>query len=119
MRILVVDDSSVSRFVLRGLLAGHEVDEADGADHAAAMLAAGPYDLVVCDQLMGAGTGLELLRRWRAGGVGTPVLMVSAGSESVAAEVRDAIAPLGRVLFLPKPLDAAAFRDAIRTLTEG
>jgi two-component system response regulator MprA len=80
MRILVVDDEpAVLRAVRRGLvLAGYEVELAEGGEEALAALAAAAPDAVVLDVLMPGVDGLEVCRRLRAAGDRTPVLMLTA-----------------------------------------
>ena len=80
MRILVVDDEpAVLRAVRRGLvLAGYEVELAEGGEEALAALAAAPPDAVVLDVLMPGVDSLEVCRRLRAAGDRTPVLMLTA-----------------------------------------
>ncbi len=80
MLVLVVeDDPSVSRFLVRGLREeGYEVDTcADGAS-ALAQATAQPYDLIVLDWALPELDGLSLLRAWRARGLAAPVLMLTA-----------------------------------------
>ncbi len=61
--ILVVDDDSVTRVVLRVMLerSGAEVVEADSVDAARTVLADADFDLVICDYVMPDANGLDLL----------------------------------------------------------
>ena len=61
--ILVVDDDSVTRVVLRVMLerSGAEVVEADSVDAARSVLADTDFDLVICDYVMPDANGLDLL----------------------------------------------------------
>ena len=61
--ILVVDDDSVTRVVLRVMLerSGAEVVEADSVDAARSVLADADFDLVICDYVMPDANGLDLL----------------------------------------------------------
>ena len=61
--ILVVDDDSVTRVVLRVMLerSGAEVVEADSVDAARSVLADAVFDLVICDYVMPDANGLDLL----------------------------------------------------------
>jgi two-component system, OmpR family, response regulator len=80
MRVLVAEDDAGLRSVLeRGLREhGYVVDAvADGAA-ALAHLRAYPYEVVVLDWRMPEVTGIEVVRRMRAGGDRTPVLMLTA-----------------------------------------
>ena len=67
MRVLIVDDSSAIRFMLRVLLedAGMQVEEASGGGEALGRLgriAMPPLDAIVLDQRMPDVTGLEVAR---------------------------------------------------------
>jgi len=78
-RILVVDDDPALRRSLDRVLrlAGYEITLADGGAAALAGLPAG-FALVVLDLAMAPPDGLEVLRRMRAGGDATPVLILTA-----------------------------------------
>ncbi|MDF3839693.1 response regulator transcription factor [Cupriavidus basilensis] len=80
MRILIVEDDARGRhFLSRGLgESGHIVDTAEDGATGLAMASEGIYDVVVTDRLLPALDGVELVRRLRAGGNATPVLMLSA-----------------------------------------
>jgi two-component system response regulator MprA len=79
-RVLVVDDDpALRRTVERVLrLADYEVRLAEGGREALDALAAEEFALVVLDVAMPPPNGLEVLRRLRAGGDVTPVLMLTA-----------------------------------------
>jgi len=79
-RVLVVDDDpALRRTVERVLrLADYEVALAEGGREALDTLASEEFALVVLDVAMPPPDGLEVLRRLRAGGDVTPVLMLTA-----------------------------------------
>ena len=63
-RVLVVDDEPLVRQLLGDLLRPHhDVDVADSADAALAALAAGSFDVILCDVMMPGTNGMELYRR--------------------------------------------------------
>ena len=71
MKILVVDDFSTMRRIVRNLLvelgfSNPLIQEADDGDNAIAMLRSMPFDLVVTDWNMPNMTGIDLLRAIRA-----------------------------------------------------
>jgi two-component system response regulator MprA len=80
VRVLVVDDEPAVRTAVRRalVLAGYEVDQAEGGQAALSNLAARPPDALVLDVLMPDVDGLEVCRRLRAAGDHTPVLMLTA-----------------------------------------
>ena len=66
-RILIVDDSSMSRRIVRAILesAGHEVTEAADGMAALERYALDKPDLVLLDMVMGGMYGLEVLQKLR------------------------------------------------------
>lgn len=84
MRVLVVEDEPrMSELLHRGLTEdGHIVDVgASGAD-ARELVRYSDYDVIVLDWGLPDVDGLSLLRQWRAQGVTTPVLMLTARGTS-------------------------------------
>jgi two-component system chemotaxis response regulator CheY len=83
MRILIVDDYSTMRRIVRNLLEqiGHEdVDEAEDGTSALEKLQATTYDLIISDWNMEPMTGYELLKQVRADEKlkATPFILVTA-----------------------------------------
>lgn len=78
-RILVVDDDPDLRSLLALLLlgAGYRVTCAEDGEAGWDALCASSYDGVITDQEMPRLTGLELLRRIRAGPLRLPVILIS------------------------------------------
>ena len=82
MRLLLVEDHVPLADELLASLTqqGYAVDWlADGRD-AAYQGASEPYDLIILDLGLPGKPGLEVLREWRAGGLATPVLILTARS---------------------------------------
>lgn len=80
MRLLLVEDSvGLAYELLAGLQhQGYAVDWlADGRD-AARQGSCEPYDLMILDLGLPGKSGLEVLREWRAQGLSTPVLVLTA-----------------------------------------
>ena len=66
--VLVVDDSSTMRTILRGMLARlgfRSIEEAESGEAALAMLRSRSFSLVISDWNMGAMSGHDLLREFR------------------------------------------------------
>ncbi len=80
MRILVVeDDEHLSGQLMRALeAAGHAVDRAGDGEEAQFLGETEPYDAVVLDLGLPRRDGLSVLRAWRAGDIGVPVLVLTA-----------------------------------------
>ena len=120
-RILVADDDTSVRALLRTLLVreGYDVTEAANGQAALATIdERGPFDLLVLDVQMPAGDGLEVTRRARANPATalTPVILVTG-----LGALEDKVAGLdaGATDFLTKPFEApellARIRAALRT----
>lgn len=80
MRLLVAeDDRELSQRLREGLVqAGFAVDVADNGIDAEHLGNTEPYDAVVLDLGLPGRAGLEVLRRWRAGGNAVPVIVLTA-----------------------------------------
>lgn len=80
MRLLIVEDEpTLAHHLLRGLRGeGYEADHGKTVAEAGALAAAGDYDLAVIDLKLPDGSGLDLLRRWRAEEKHLPVLVLTA-----------------------------------------
>jgi two-component system OmpR family response regulator len=115
MRILVVeDDVKLAGLLRRGLTEeGHATDVASTGDEALWMAEAVEYDAIVLDLMLPGIDGIELCRRWRADGVGAPVLMLTARD---AVEDRVAGLDAGADDYLPKPFSFAELLARLRAL---
>jgi two-component system OmpR family response regulator len=80
MRVLLVEDEPTLRAQLRGALhgAGYVVDEAADGRDAQHLGQTEPFDAVVLDLGLPHLDGLSVLQRWRAAGLATPVLILTA-----------------------------------------
>jgi two-component system, chemotaxis family, protein-glutamate methylesterase/glutaminase len=120
-RILVVDDSAVTRSLLRTVICTDPSLEVAGsaADGSAALQAidsVGP-DLVLLDVEMPNLDGLATLRTLRARGWQTPVIMVSAVTLRGARVTIEALAS-GASDYVTKPANQADRETAIRVLAQ-
>lgn len=84
-RILVVDDDLELRALLQRFLSEHgfQVRSADGGKAMDAALRRHPADVIVLDLMMPGEDGLAVLRRLRAGGDQTPVIMLTARGDPI------------------------------------
>jgi DNA-binding response OmpR family regulator len=78
-RILVVEDDILIRQLntVALLRSGYDVDAAEDGDAAWKALSADCYDLVITDNSMPKVTGIELLKKMRAGRMELPVIMAT------------------------------------------
>ncbi|MCP3671189.1 MAG: chemotaxis protein CheY [Gammaproteobacteria bacterium] len=120
MKILVVDDFSTMRRIIKNLLRdlGYtNTEEADDGITALPMLQTGRFDFLVTDWNMPGMTGLDLLKEVRkdASLVGMPVLMVTA--ESKREQIIEA-AQAGVNGYVVKPFTAATLKEKIDKIFE-
>ena len=114
MRVLVVDDDLSVRETLSELLrvTGHSVTTAGTFEEAAALLQnVAAWDVMLVDQILPGGNGLDLAAQARAGGIGA---VVCSGHPQ---EIAD-LAQRG-VAYLAKPFSAAALEAALRAAAGG
>jgi len=80
MRLLLIEDDSALRRELTAELKrrGFAVDSSDQGIDGAFMGESEPYDIIVLDLGLPDMSGLEVLARWRANGIATPVLILTA-----------------------------------------
>ena len=80
MRLLVVEDEENLRTVIRKRLTkeGYSVDVCADGQEALDYMAVSPYDTVILDIMMPKMSGMEVLKKMRAGGDQTPVLFLTA-----------------------------------------
>lgn len=116
MRILLAEDEASIARALKAMLEKNKytVDLVDNGRDALDHILQGEYDALVLDIMMPGLDGLEVLRRVRAEGIGTPALFLTAKSE-----VEDRVAGLdaGADDYLGKPFAAAEFLARVRALT--
>lgn len=116
MKILIAEDEKAMADALAAVLRhfGYEVDTAPDGLAALEKVRDHVYDCLVFDVMMPRMDGVEALRRLRAGGDVTPVLMLTA-----KAEVGDRIAGLdaGADDYLAKPFAMGELLARIRSLT--
>jgi two-component system chemotaxis response regulator CheY len=122
MKILVVDDFSTMRRIVRNLLvelgfSNTLIHEAEDGDNALAMLRTQPFDMVVTDWNMPNMTGIELLRAIRAEPAlkALPVLMVTA--ENNREQIISA-AQAGVNGYVVKPFTAITLKEKLDKIFE-
>jgi two-component system OmpR family response regulator len=106
MRLLLIEDDTVLGAAVRDQLAadGHSVDWVQRLDSANDALAGTSFDLVLLDLMLPDGRGLPFLRKLRARGAVTPVIILTALDQ-----ISDRIDGLnaGADDYLVKPFDLA------------
>jgi DNA-binding NtrC family response regulator len=116
-RILIVDDEANMRRILSALLKGdgHAVTEADGVAAALAAVAASAFDLVITDQKMKDGEGLQVLSGCQDADPALPVVMLTAFT---TVELAIDALRLGAFDFLTKPFSPDAVRAVVKRAVE-
>ena len=116
MRILLAEDVLPLARALKKILEKNNcsVDAVHNGDDALAYLENGDYDAAVLDIMMPRLDGISVLKRLRAGGKMTPVLILTA-----KAEPDDKVLGLdsGANYYLTKPFDAKELMAALRAIT--
>ncbi len=120
MKILVVDDFSTMRRIIKNLLKDlgfTSIQEADDGNTALPMLVQGDFDFVVTDWNMPGMQGIDLLRAIRADEnlKHLPVLMVTAEAKK---EQIVAAAQAGVNGYVVKPFTAATLKEKLEKIFE-
>lgn len=120
INILVVDDFSTMRRIVKNLLKElgfHKFDEADDGKTAWPLAQTGKYDLIVSDWNMPGMTGIELLKRVRAteSTKFTPFILITA--EQKRSQILEA-AQAGVDGYIVKPFTAATLEAKLTQLFE-
>ena len=112
-RILVADDESLVRELVRAVLEGPAlaVDEAVDGVEALGLLAEGDYDLVISDMRMPRQDGLGLLAAARRRCPTQPFMLISAGFERPSK-------PRDGVVFIGKPFELDEFLGLVEGMLE-
>jgi two-component system, chemotaxis family, chemotaxis protein CheY len=114
-RILIVDDSSMSRRIVRGILesAGHEVAEAADGMAALEHYSLEKPDLVVLDLVMGGLPGLDVLQKLREMDAKARIIVATADIQS---STREMAAQAGSMGFLTKPIRREELVNAVNAV---
>ena len=121
MKVLVVDDSQIMRRIMSGALAKvgvkDVIEAADGQEAVASVSANDDIGLVLMDWNMPTMSGIEALKKIRAGGNAVPIVMVT--TESEQDKVLEAIKS-GANDYLAKPFGPKDLKEKLnKFVTEG
>ncbi|HEY1307585.1 MAG TPA: response regulator [Vicinamibacterales bacterium] len=117
-RILVVDDSALSRRRLRQILeaAGYEVAEADDGLSALERYFIDKPDVVLLDLVMKGMYGLDVLAKLRELDANAKVVVVSADIQTSSQDLAEAAGARG---FISKPFEKAEILKALESALTG
>jgi CheY-like chemotaxis protein len=112
MRVLLIDDEPLARFVGRKALekAGAFVTEAESLARAEEQWHAHTFDAVFCDHTLPDGKGVDLVARMRGQGHQETVFYLTAEKEEVSPSLQDQLELAG---VLGKPLDMQELEKAL------
>lgn len=112
-KILVIDDEESIRFTFESFLtdAGHKVTTAKDYDEAVAVIGQTTFDLIFADIILGAKTGIDVIREVRHRNLNCQVIMIT-GDPNL--ETASEALRLGAFDYIPKPVR----QDMLIHLTE-
>jgi two-component system chemotaxis response regulator CheY len=117
-RVLIVDDSALSRRTLRQILetAGYDIVEAEDGLVALERYFLDKPDVVLLDLVMKGMYGLEVLTKLRELDATAKVVVVSADIQTSS---REMVAQAGAKAFVNKPFDKAEILGALSSVLAG
>jgi two-component system, chemotaxis family, chemotaxis protein CheY len=117
-RILIVDDSAMSRRIVRDILksAGHEVAEAADGLAALERYSLEKPDLVLLDLVMGGMYGIDVLQKLREMDGQARIIVATADIQS---STREMAAQAGSLGFVTKPIRREELLSVVNAVLEG
>ena len=115
MRVLVVEnDTALHSDLVKAMAAGGAIiDQLDSGEEAVEMVRHYDYDIVLLGLVLADMDGYEVVRRMRAGGAETPVLVLS---QSVQAQARVKAFAMGADDVMTRPYDLAEALARVRAI---
>ena len=116
-KILIVDDSSMSRRIVRGILesAGHEVTEAADGMSALERYSLEKPDLILLDMVMGGMYGIEVLQKLREIDSHARIIVATADIQNSTREMAEQAGSRG---FLTKPIKKEELLNLVNSVLE-
>jgi len=116
--VLVVDDSSLARRMLRQVLEemGHSVEEASDGSQALERYYLNRHDLVFLDMVMHGMYGLEVLAKMREL---NPEVKVIVATADIQRSTRDQVKEAGATAFINKPLNRPETAQVVAQVLKG
>jgi len=112
-RVLVIDDSRVSRMMIRAIVLDKHpdwvVEEAGNGDEALAKIQAATFDLITIDYNMPGMDGLEFATRARALGITAKLALLTANIQDAIREKAESLA----IQFVKKPVTPLSVAEAM------
>jgi len=117
-KVLVVDDSSLARRLVRSLLeeAGHSVEEATDGASALERYFINRHDVVFLDMVMTGMYGLDVLAKLREL---NPDVRVIVATADIQTSTREQVRAAGAAAFVNKPLNRAVVKNVMSQVLKG
>lgn len=114
-RLLMIDDDARLASMVRDYLgaSGFAVDVAADVSSGLAALRTRPAELLILDLMLPDGDGLEVCRRLRAEGFGSPILMLTAKGDPIERVIG---LEIGADDYLPKPFEPRELLARVKAL---
>lgn len=118
LKVLVVDDSSLARRMVRTLLEemGHTVEEATDGPQALERYFIHRHDLVFLDMVMQGMYGLDVLAKLREIDPNVRVIVATA---DIQTSTREQVKAAGAAAFVNKPLGRTAVSQVVNAVVNG
>lgn len=116
MKILLIDDSALSKKMILRVFEATETDTAietvtaDGGEEGIALFSSAMPDMVFCDLLMPDMDGIEVVKKIRANDASVFIIVLSSDAQE---ERRKEAAAAGADHFVKKPLDIGKMQECI------
>jgi len=117
-KILIIDDDSQIRFIIRELLEndGYTVEEASDGDEAIELNHKKAFDLIITDILMPGKEGIQTIQEFRNGSPKVKIIAISGGGHIGPSVYLDMAKKMGADLSIPKPFDLDIFLKKVKEL---
>lgn len=118
LNVLVVDDSSLARRMVRAVLEemGHTVEEASDGPQALERYFIQRHDLVFLDMVMQGMYGLDVLAKLREFDPNVKVIVATA---DIQTSTREQVKAAGATAFINKPLGRASVTQVVSAVLSG
>ena len=117
-KILLVDDSSLARRLVRKILEEYEYEiaEASSGPEALEACALNQYDVVILDMLMAGMYGLEVLQKLKELNPSLPVIVATA---DIQRSTRDQVKEAGAAAMINKPVNKEELAEMLDLVWKG
>lgn len=115
MSILCVEDDQDTCELIGIILAGYRMVFANSTREVLDLIETQDFDLIIMDNWLPDGSGIELCRRMRDGGINVPIIFASGVGQ--ASEIKKAM-DAGAQAYLVKPYEPEKLQKIVKDLIE-